>query len=431
MHRLNRKRAIANFASFLGSKGLALLLFFVGVRAFVLDAGTVEYGAINLVLVLYTYLWIADMGIGYAVNLHIGRLIAKAATTELPELHQRVRLSLSAAMPFYIGIGATLALLALVGRDALSEALFATQEYATLVAWTGLAAIPVMLSALASAILRAFDRVYLVNATQLMLDAWRASALILLATDSTPAISAGMAFFIGAMARAAADLSLVCRLLGWRWLRPRWSWEDIKRYLLEGAPTMGSLVLFAVFFSIDRIYASHAFSLSGVASYSLAADLHTKAYFLIWALNSALYQPLLARHSLGLPSRALVRLNVAGALSISVLYYLPLALFSAPILTLWINAQAASEAGPVVWAMLPGSVAYLFASSLENATLRTRGLVTGSMIVHSAMLGVMLLALAWLPRRYGLSGIGWSYSLAQATYLVGVMFASHGRRGSP
>lgn len=414
---LNKRRTLTNFSSFVVSKGLALLFFFLGVRAFMLEGGATEYGVINLVLVLYTYLWIADMGIGYALNLQIGRLLA---TDDGPSVRRQVRSKIAVAVPAYLAIALGASALGLCWRTELSTVLFATPHYAELVAWTALATIPVMISALASAVLRAFDKVYLVNVTQLLLDGWRASCLVLLAADANPAVAVGMAFCIGAVARALLDLMLVGRLMGWSWLRPQFQWSELRPLLSSGAPTMGSLILFAAFFSLDRVFASHAFSLADVANYSLAADLHTKAYFLVWALNAALYQPLVARHSGNTNGLTLVNLNVLGALTITLLYYLPLAYFAPEILTAWINQETAAHAAPVVWAMLPGSIAYLLASSLENALLKTRGLVFESMLVHAAMLTSMLLALTLLPSLYGLAGIGWSYTVGNVVYACGV-----------
>jgi len=302
----------------------------------------------------------------------------------------------------------------------LSVGLFTSNQYGGLIAWTGAAAPAVMVSALTSAALRAFDRVYLVNATQFVLDAWRGICMVLAASSSEPVLLAGQAFFAGAVARALLDVGLLVRQVGWAWLRPRWSWNDLVDDLRAGAATSGSLAIFAAFYSIDRIYTSRTFSLDGVASYSLAADLHTKAYFLLWAFNAALYQPLLASHHRQSQTRPLVWANVGGALAIGFFYYLPLTVFAQPIISLWIDGPTARSAAPIVVAMLPGSIAYLLASSLENSHLRTRGVVLAPMAVHAAMLLALMIGLAWLPARLGLAGVGWAHSLGGGVFLIGI-----------
>jgi O-antigen/teichoic acid export membrane protein len=414
---VSRRQTLTNFLSFLLAKAGAIAFFVIGVRYFLLGAGSAEYGAINLILVLYTYLWIADLGIGYAVNLRLGRQLSQSQSAAAAA---GVYPTVAKALPLYLGIGVTLALAAFLVREPLAELLFRSERYSDLVGWTGLAAPFVMLSALSSAVLRAFDKVYLVNTTQLLLDAWRAGCLVALATTPEPALAVGVGLFAGTVGRAALDLALLCREIGWRWVVPRWSWPHLKADLLTGAPTMGSLLIFAVFYSADRVFAARVFSLGDVAIYSLAADLHTKAYFLLWAVNAALYQPLVARHALQQGGGGIAHLNAAGGALIALLYYVPLALLSTEIVTIWINAETAGPVAPVVWAMLPGSIAYLLASSLENAYLRTRGIVLGPMLVHAAMLIVLLVGLLPLASRHGLAGIGWAHSAANGVFLVGI-----------
>jgi O-antigen/teichoic acid export membrane protein len=418
-------RTIINFASFLLSKAGAVAFFLVGVRAFILHAGPEAYGAINLVLVLYVYLWTADAGIGYAVNLRLGRLLARAgavgAALTTAAIKKRAIRVIARAAPMYLAIGLLLVAVGVAGRATWSHALFGTESYATLIGWTALAGPGIMASALASAVLRAFDRLYVVNWTQFLLDAWRGSALIVLATADDPVNAAGFAFVAGATLRGVFDLVLMSRLVGWRWLVPEWS---IRQFLLDvriGSPTMGSLVIFAVAFSVDRIFVSHTLSLEAVATYSLAADLHTKAFFLLWAASSALYQLLISQHARKADPSKLVYLNVGAGVLVAVFYYVPLALFAEQILTLWIHADAGRAAAPVVRSMLPGSVAYVIASALDNAYLKTRGEVLGPMLVHAGMLAVLLLALAWLPARFGITGVGWAYSVANCALFAGIV----------
>jgi hypothetical protein len=103
------------------------------------------------------------------------------------------------------------------------------------------------------------------------------------------------------------------------------------------------------------------------------------------------------------------------------LYYVPLAVFSEPLIAIWIDAPSAAAATPLVWAMLPGSVAYLLGSSLENTLLKARGIVFQPMLVHAAMLLALVLGLAMLPRWYGLAGVGWAHSLANGVFLLGIV----------
>jgi O-antigen/teichoic acid export membrane protein len=244
--------------------------------------------------------------------------------------------------------------------------------------------------------------------------------MVLLATSPDPAVAVAKAFFVGAVARALLDSLLLSRRIGWRWVVPRWSPESLLADLRVGAPTMGSFVVFAVFTFADRIFAAQHFSLQAAALYSFAADLHVKAFFLLWAVNSALYQPLVARHALSFRSRGLIYGNVGGAVLIAVLYYIPVAVFSGEIVTIWIDAKTALETTPIVWAMLPGSIAFLLASSLENSMLRTRGAVLSPMLVHGTMLLTLLIALQHFPDRFGLQGIGLAYSAANMVFLLGI-----------
>jgi len=415
------RRTFTNFASFLLSKAGAIIFFIVGVRFFIHGAGQQEYGAINLVLVLYTYLWIADIGIGYAVNLRLGQALARQAETgDSRSTIAFVSNNLAKVAPFYLSIGLLVAVFGVIASDALSAALFDERRYADLVTWTAMAAPAVMLSAMSGAVLRAHDRVYLVNATQLLLDAWRAGCMIALATSADPAVAAGRAFFAGAVARALLDVILLSRFAGWSWLIPQWNWGALAADLRTGAPTMGSLVISSVFYSVDRVFAAKHFSLEGVAVYSLAADLHTKAYFLLWAFNAAIYQPLVARHALKANAQELAFFNLGGAALIGFIYYLPMSFFSNDIISLWINESSAASAQPVVWAMLPGSIGYLVAASLENSYLRTRGLVLGPMLVHLAMLLSLIAGLSILPAYFGLAGIGWAHSLANCIFAIGI-----------
>jgi O-antigen/teichoic acid export membrane protein len=404
------RRNLLNFASYFVTKALSLGLFAFAVSWFVRRSGEHQYGIISLVLLLYTYLQMVDMGMGYAVVYRLGRAVARARGSH-------VRL-VAETMPIYlacsIGIGVLLALLA----EPLSRFLLGTGDYVTLFRLTALGVSCLIISALCVAVMQAYNRVYYVNFSRLVFDIIKAGALIVGAGIGADLSVVLWLVLAGAVLKLLIDVRLASVLLGtYAWLRPIPSRRALRLNIRVGAPMFSSSLIFSVINSMDKVLVAKVLSPATLATYSIATDLHAKAYFLLWAVTGSLYTPFIQRQARRESIGRLVWLAGAAVVVLLLAYYVPLAIFGREILALWINEEVAEKGSVMLrWLLVPTAI-YMIANLME-VFLQTAGATQQIGWAYLVALFVQFGGLATLPGRFGVVGVIWSAGLMHFSLLV-------------
>lgn len=233
----------------------------------------------------------------------------------------------------------------------------------------------------------------------------------------------------GSVGKFVLDLLLAAKLLdGFRWMMPRFARKELWFNIGLGLPVTLSLVLGMLIGSADKIYISRFLSLDTLADYSVASDLHAKAFFLVWAVNGSLYTVLLRRDVRGIETESLVYVSLGAVLLVFVLYYMPLAIFSKDLIRWWISLDFASNTYSLVQWLLPSSLFYMVASVFENV-LQTRGKVRQISLGYCLAVVTLILALATLPGRWGIHGVPLAYGLMYFVLMSAfiVMSLNHAR----
>lgn len=404
------RQHLLNFSSYFFSKALSLALFAFAVSYFLRSKGEIAYGVISLVLLLYTYLQVIDLGIGYAVVYRLARAVSRGGRENWKIV--------AGALPIYLACSMVIALVLVLVAKPLATFLLGDALHYRLFQLAGIGAGLLILSALCVAVMQAYNRVYFINLSRLLFDIVKAVALIFGVEAEQDLNYVLWITVLGAFAKLAVDVSLASRLLGTKaWLRPRISPRSLYLNLSVGAPLFVSSLSFAIINSVDKIVVTKLFSPAVLAVYSTVTDLHAKAYFLIWAVTGSLYTVLIHRQTRGQSVRNLIRLAALAVFGVLVLYYIPLAVFAREILSIWINDDFAAKGyGLLRWLLVPTCL-YMVANIME-VYLQTAG--AGRRLGHVYVLAllVQLGALSILPQRFGVTGIVWAVSLMHLSLVV-------------
>ena len=412
------QRNLINFASYFFSKALSLALFAVAVAHFVTRSGDHAYGIVSIMLLLYIYLQQVDMGMGYSVVYRLGRAVARGSRS-----HVRI---VAEAMPIYLVCSAVIGVALVLLARSMSIALLNDPAYSNLFRLAGLGASLLVISSLCVAVMQAYNRVYYVNLSRLMFDVVKAVALIASAGSAGGLQLVLWITMIGAIGKLAFDIFIASRLLGTAvWLWPKISRRALRLNIGIGTPMFVSSITFALINSLDKIVVTKLFSPATLAVYSIAVDLHGKAFFMIWAVTGSLYTLLIQRHARRQNVRGLILFACIAALGIVIVYYVPLAIFAHEVLAIWISSDFAEKGyGLLRWLLIP-SCLYMSANIME-VYLQTAGEAKRLGWVYVVALVVELLGLAILPKRFGIVGVVWAVSIMYLSLVacLGVLVAA-------
>lgn len=416
------RRHLLNFASYFVSKALSLGLFAFAVSYFVRRSGDHLYGLVSLILLLYTYLQMVDMGMGYAVVYRVGRAQARRGSGNVRMVAE--------ALPIYLACSVVIALGLVLFAGPLARFLLGNTEHAFLFVLAALGIGCLILSALCVAVMQAYNRVYYVNASRLVFDVVKAVALITAAAAGGSLATVLWLTLAGAILKLVVDICLASRLLGtFAWLRPVVSGRALRLNAGLGAPMFMSSLVSSAMNSVDKVVVVKLLTPSVLAVYSIVNDLHTKAYFLLWAVTGSLYTPFIQRQSQGQSVRPLILLAVMAIAAFFLFYYVPLAIFGREILNVWINPEMGEKGYELLrWLLLP--TFFYMVSNLMEVFLQTAG--ETKLIGWAYLLGlaVQIAALSVLPKHFGAMGVIWSVSLMHFSLLCSFIYMIMKRRKS-
>jgi O-antigen/teichoic acid export membrane protein len=376
---------------------VTLGLFAISLPFFVARQGAAPYGVLALLLSIYSLLILLDLGVSYSVGLRIGRSLARN--------NGRESVIFARAIPLAAVLGAGVFIMLFLVAGPLSFLLYGSEQYAAAVRIFGGTVGIYLITSTPAAVVQIYHRVDWFNYSKLIMDVAKAAALVLGGMSAHPIQTAMWVLLCGAASKCAVDFLLANRLLGHRArLTARVRRSDVYANIGLGIPMSVAGIVSIALTSGDRILVSRLYGAQALAHYSLAVDICSKAYFLVWAVTGTLY-PLVIRHAAsGRDVSPYRRAGLVAVAAVGILVYLPIGLLAYPAINWWLGPEMARGASFVtsVWALV--AVIYLMTSVLQYQ-LQAKGRPNPLLGVN--LVGVVVLLVgAWaVPRKYGILGI--------------------------
>jgi O-antigen/teichoic acid export membrane protein len=385
---------VRNVSSYFVARVVTSALYIVVLPLFLKHQGNAAYGTLGMALVVFSYVSVLDLSIGYPVSLRLSRALARNSP--------RAGLVLRHAAPLFLAVAVVVGTLLYMSSAEITRLFELDPRYVVLFRLLAVASGFIIGSSYFCAVLQAHNRVDWINYSRLILDFSRAAGLALGAfTGVTVALAVVV---VGCIGKAAAEFHLAKILAGGVGaFRPALNWRSTRAMWGLGAPMAILVVSGMILTSADRIYVDRAFGQAALAHYTVGADLCSKAYFIVWAITGSIYTTYVKRHATRVVTDNLVKISFYVVAAVSILIYAPIFLAARQILTLWISADFARASSMVLklWAL--NAVLYLLTCVYHTALQgqgRSRILAGGGV----AGVVVLVLALALMPRGSGING---------------------------
>lgn len=394
---LQRRHHVSNVASYGFARIAATILYLAPISIFVSRQGAGTYGSLSLLLLLFGYLHIFDLGIGYSVNQRFARALARGNARGLGVIRY--------AVPVYVVLAVAITAVILIEARPIATYLIGRPVHIVAVRILGVAVGFLMLSALMTAVLQAYNRVDWINYSRLIIDVARAAGM-LAGAFARHGIAVAVAVTVaGSIVKTGVDFALAVRLLGHpRALAPKFRMREVAVNARHGIPMLVSTVLGILMFVVDRVAVARMFGQQALAYYAVGADLCSRAYFLVYAITGSIYTLYVRRRATGRPSQDLIRAAFLAVALVTVFYYLPLGILARWIVSIWISPQFARASEGVIRIWACAAVVYLVMSVYYNQLQglgAPRPLAAGG-ILAICLLGVGLYA---FPRNLGIEGV--------------------------
>lgn len=160
---------------------------------------------------------------------------------------------------------------------------------------------------------------------------------------------------------------------------------------------------------VDRIWLSSRIGAAAVAAYSAPAELVSRATIVPVAIGRAIFPSLSARDSSAAQRRPVIARATLLVLSSSGPVALAFFLLSEPLLRVWLGAEIAVGAAPVLRIL---SVGYLLSAlaQVPFSTLQARGHARATATVHVVETLPYFVLLFVLGARFGAVGVAWAWT---------------------
>lgn len=386
-----------NVASQLLCRFVALGSFAAALPFFIARQGAADYGILALLLSVYSFLTLLDLGVSYSVGLRIGRSLARG--------DGRGAAIFARSLPLAIALGLLVSILILAVAPAFSSFLYGSDKETTAIRVFGAIVGIYIFSSTPAAVVQIHHRVDWFNYSKLVTDISKAAALVVGGLGVDPINEAVWVLLIGASVKCVIDVRMAALLLGnTRTFGIRLHRPDLRVNLGLGLPmSIAGIVNIAVT-SGDRVLVSRMYGAEALAHYSLAVDICSKAYFLVWGITGTIY-PIVVRKAAGRHDVSIYRwLGLLSVALIGALIYLPIGLFARPAINWWLGTEMASGASAAtsIWAFV--AVIYLMVTVLQNQ-LQAKGRPTALLGVNLTGIAILLAGSWLLPRACGIIGI--------------------------
>lgn len=391
-----RATHVRNVGSYFVERILALSLYFISVPIFIERQGSGAYGTLTLLLLVFSYTQFFDLGIGYAVNQRLGRAVARKG--------RHLITIVQTAVPVFAVFGIVFAAAVFAFSQQLALLLFGRPEHSDAIRAVAFAMGLLTLDVLPVSLLQAHNRVDWINYSRLVIDVTRALG-ILAGAFAVHGIAVAVGFTIGGVVvKLLIDIVLSGRLLAGRFaFKPVFSARSNALNLHLGMPVVSSVFFGMLMTSIDRIFVSRVFGQGALAHYAVGADLCSKAYFLVWAITGSVYTLYVRRRAKRQAAEDLIRVSLIAVAIVTVVFYLPLAVFAREVIGIWINPVFAAQSAEItrIWAL--AGVAYLITCVYSD---HLRGYGKPGLLAISGGIGIsaVITGLMTLPRWFHVAG---------------------------
>jgi O-antigen/teichoic acid export membrane protein len=394
---IKKREHVLNTSSYIFSRLVSLALFALSLSYFMNRAGAKKYGVLAVILIIYNLNGLFDFGFGYSVGYRLTRAHARN-NKDAWQIIQR-------SLPFYLVICIFIGFVLYLLSEDLSLFLFKSLEYKSLFQITSVGCALLIFTSLTNSILQSYNKIYFSNLSKLSLDVIRALSFMIsaLTYGNLKIVVIGAVF--GTVVKLLIELVLIRKLIGhMKWLKPVFSARDILFNFRFGVPMFIVVANVMLISSIDKLYIAKVFSTSVLSYYSVASDLHNKAFFLVYAVISSLITVLTRRAILKSSIIILLLIMFASVLIILVIYYLPLLLFAKSILTIWIGSNFAEQAKTLVRVMIIVTIPSLI-DAVFYVLLQSFGKMKDVAIAYSIATLFFLISLYGFSKFYTFLGI--------------------------
>jgi O-antigen/teichoic acid export membrane protein len=408
----SKKEHIINFISFFVNRLISLALFAFTTSIFINRAGSKEFGLLTMLLLIFSYIAVADLGMGYAVGYRLTRAVSRRNSVYASKILQH-------ALPFYILVGGCASILIFVFSSDISIFFTKTAEYSYIYKVISLGILPLIIDTVVLMVMQSYNKVYLINLSRLIYDIFRAVPLLLVVVVKNDLLGKIMMIVVsGCYIKLITDIYLCYKLVGnLTWLKPVLVFKELRFNIKYGMPMLLTLIIGMIITSIDKFYITNLLSMEQLAYYSVALEVNVKAWFLIWAVTGSLTTVLIRRNVLNISTHDIEKLSMVSVVVIFVLYYMPLIVFAKEILTLWINRDFAEKSYRITRILSVASLFYMLYAVKHNI-LQAEGRFLTITGIYGAGLTVLLVSLWVLPKYFGSEGVAYSYIITYAVFVV-------------
>lgn len=404
-------RHISNVGAFLATRALAIGLYAVSIPIFVNRASEAAYGVIAIGFSFLSLSMLLDVAVGYVVAQGVGRRLARTGKRHL-------KLFNTLFWIYFLGAFVLALLLVLV---------FVTvglpEDERNLYIWIGLLLPALAVSGIVAAVFQANNSLVYLNMSRFVFEAGKAGALIFSALLFAELRAVGPLLFVIVLLRAMLDLWQLRVRMGYRVHPPNFNAMRRSRPLLMlGLPSLWTVLLSLLVNIGDKLLIAKLFSKADVAHYSLAFDVNTKAYLILGAINSAMYAVMIQNHAMKRTSSTQIRIGLVTVAIMGLLYYLPLALFSKQILSVWVSPEFGAASAHLVPMFSLASLAYLCGNVFETSLL-AKGLSVKVFQIYCVAVFMYFITLLLLINPIGLSAFAWAYVVMNMTMFAGSLLS--------
>lgn len=390
---------IRNVVYFVTTRAMAIVAFVLVVPFFIRHASEQQYGLAAIGFSLLTIATILDVAFGYVLVQTLGRQHArgrKPATNIILGLFS-----------CYLILAGAVALCCLVVIFALSLSMPEILLYGSLAAL-----LPALcVSGVVAAVFQARNQLKPINLSRFGFELAKAMALAISGFVARDISLMGPTLMLAAYLRATLDVVYLARKTGIR-LQFRGASQARRYFRLarNGISSFSIVAITAIVTIGDKLLIRNVFDADAVAHYSIAYDVNTKAYLLVYAVNTAMYTVMLHRFARKSNTFAPLAAGLVTVSIVAALYYLPMVVFAPTLLSHWVSAEFAQAATPLARIMSLASLFYLYGNVFENSLtamgrahhvlrvylmgIAIYGLAAGFSIWHHALVGFMYSYLA-------------------------------------
>lgn len=408
----SKKEHIVNFGSFFANRLFSLALFAYTTSIFINRAGDKEFGVLTMLLLIYSYISVADLGMGYAVGYRLTRAVSRRNFDYATKILQH-------ALPFYVMVAGCASFLIFIFSYDISICFTKTGEYSSIYRVISFGIFPLVVDTAVLMVMQSYNKVYLINLSRLVYDIFRGAPLLLVLVCKNELLEKILTVVVtGCYLKLMVDIWLCRQLVGnLTWLKPVWVFKELRFNILYGIPMLLTLVIGMVITSIDKFYITRFLSMAQLANYSVALEVNVKAWFLIWAVTGSLTTVLVRRNVLNVSTHDIESISMIAVMVIFMVYYMPLIIFAKEILTWWINRDFAEKSYRITRTLSVASLFYMLYAVKHNI-LQAKGKFITITSIYGFGLAILLLSLWVLPRYWGLEGVAFSYVITYAGFVI-------------